>query len=454
MIAQSFSRTAMQVSVALALLFVAGPAPATSKDTGTLPMVPQASDLSAWGEVTELGGGWVHSAWYGTFNSWFYPWIVHEEHGYQWVLETEASEGAFYLYDMEMAWLFTGSAYYPDIYAFALDGGGTWLTYLEGSSQPRFLYRYDTAMWISIPADEIPAMSFADISPGKYLRGSPPDELGRWEDEGPQHEVTLTRGFAMQTTEVTNAQFAAIMNWALDQGLVTGSTTEIKNATGDPQALLILAEPDCQLSFQDGRLVVDTGKEDYPVIEVTWYGAMAYCHYLSLREELNPAVDLSDWSVDRDAAGYRLPTEAEWEYACRAGSSTAFYNGPITFLGIEPVDPNLNAVGWYEGNSQNPENDLIDGLGTHPVGLKEPNAWGLFDMHGNVWEWGSDFLAAYPDRSLTDPENPAFFSEERILRGGGFFDLSEGCRSAVRWGQLPETSENSFGFRPVRTLAP
>lgn len=417
------------------------------------PGMRQITDLSNWGELSELGGGWVQSSWYGTFNTWNYPWIVHSEHGFQWVLQTGETGGAFYFFDMEIGWVFTGPDFYPDIYGFSLDGGGAWLSYAPGSVQPRFFFRYETGSWIRIPAEESTATDFVLISAGTYMRGSAPDELGRWEDESPHHQVTLTRDFAIQTTEVTNAQFASVINWALGEGLVNASETTITNASGETRELLDLSD-DSQLRFQGGQLLVDSGKDNRPVIEVTWYGAMAYCYLLSLREGLNPAVDPNNWTINPNSSGYRLPTEAEWEYACRAGTTTAFNNGPITTLGSQQLDPNLDRAGWYAANSQNPEEDMIDGLSTRPVGLKQRNEWGLYDMHGNVWEWCSDWFAPYPGRSVTDPEGPGFFSDTRNIRGGSFYDSAESCRSATRYWALPEESEPNIGFRPVRTQLP
>ena len=137
---------------------------------------------------------------------------------------------------------------------------------------------------------------------------------------------------------------------------------------------------------------------------MTWYGAQAYCNYLSDMEELSRAISFSDWSMNLNAAGYRLPTESEWEYACRAGTTTAFYTGGITYSGGPsfPLDPNLDDAGWYWVNSANPDNPIIGDKGTHPVGLKQANAWGLYDMYGNVWEWCGDWYGSYAG-TVTDP---------------------------------------------------
>jgi formylglycine-generating enzyme required for sulfatase activity len=131
--------------------------------------------------------------------------------------------------------------------------------------------------------------------------------------------------------------------------------------------------------------------------------------------------------------GLRLPTEAEWEYACRAGT-TGDYN-------VEGA--NLDELGWYERNSAGT---------THPVGRKKPNAWGLRDCHGNVWEWCQDWYGDYPNGPVTDPEGPEQ-ATYRVIRGGGWDGGARNCRSACRFWGTPGNRSSDLGFRPVLTLA-
>jgi len=225
-------------------------------------------------------------------------------------------------------------------------------------------------------------MKFVYIRPGTFMMGSPNSETGRDDDET-LHQVTLTKGFYMQTTEVSQKQWRAVMG---------------KNPS----------------HFKDGR-------DDCPVENVSWEDAQQFIKKLNGQEGKNL---------------YRLPTEAEWEYACRAGSSTRFCFGD---------DENrLSEYAWYDGNS---------GGETHPVGQKKPNAWGLYDMHGNVWEWCRDWFGDYPSGDITDPAGPLKPGSHRVGRGGGYFDAARHCRSAIRAGRLPGIRVRYLGFRLLR-LAP
>jgi len=188
-----------------------------------------------------------------------------------------------------------------------------------------------------------------------------------------QHEVTLSKPFYMGVMEVTQAQYQAIMG----------------------------TNP----SFFKGAM--------NPVETVSWDDATEFCKKLS--EKTRQAV--------------RLPAEAEWEYACRAGTATAFSFGD--------ADSALGDYAWYSANN---------GDTTHPVGQKKPNAWGLFDMHGNVWEWCADWFDKYPKGAATDPQGPAS-GTYRVLRGGGWFGDPGFCRSAFRVRSAPVNRDISDGFR-------
>lgn len=228
-------------------------------------------------------------------------------------------------------------------------------------------------------------MTFVYIEPGTFMMGSPEDELGRDNDEM-QHEVTLTEGYYMQTTPVTQGQWETVM----------GNNPSIY--------------PDCG--------------DDCPIGNVSWNMAQDFIGQLNALED-----------TDR----YVLPTEAQWEYAARAGSNTAFANGQITNILDDPV---LEGMGWYMYNSEG---------SVQFVAQKDPNAWGLYDMHGNVWEWVADWYGSYPSSAVIDPIAPtpesAIF---RVVRGGSYTSLARHCRSANREKFPHDYSGHGVGFRLVR----
>ena len=225
------------------------------------------------------------------------------------------------------------------------------------------------------------------IEPGEFIMGSPPDEVGRFLDkEEPQTHVILTRGYWICGYEVTQGEY---------EGVVGFNPSLFK---GNPQR---------------------------PVEDVTWFNAVDYCTKLTARER--EAGNLPD------GFAYRLPTEAEWEYAARAGTTTRFSYGD---------DPDYDLLGdyaWYGGNS---------GLRTHPVGQKLPNPWGLYDLHGNVFEWGSDWFGQLPGGSVTDPQGPSG-GTDRIIRGGYWDSVPAFCRSAMRVHFIPPVRISYLGFRVV-----
>jgi formylglycine-generating enzyme required for sulfatase activity len=243
------------------------------------------------------------------------------------------------------------------------------------------------------------------VSPGSFIMGSPVDELGRKVDED-EHEVILTHGFFMGQHEVTQAEWTEVM----------GNNPSYFDACG----------PDC------------------PVEMVNWYDALAYCNARSAMEGLEEAYILDGEEVAwiRHVTGYRLPTEAEWEYACRAGTTTPYYNGEII---DEYEDPNCDLIAWYYYNS---------GYRTHPYGGKAPNPLGLVDMCGNVFEWCWDrYQVHYPPGPIVDPMGPKS-GDFRCWRGGNWYNQARYCRSAYRYRYEPVQPRYNLGFRVVRTYRP
>ncbi|MFC1634677.1 formylglycine-generating enzyme family protein [Planctomycetota bacterium] len=167
-----------------------------------------------------------------------------------------------------------------------------------------------------------------------------------------------------------------------------------------------------------------------PVEQVRWSDAVRYCNARSKLEGLQPCYDLNTWQCNFDADGYRLPTEAEWEYACRAGTTRAY------FFGDDPAK--LKDYAWFEQNS---------GSKPRPVGQKRPNQWGLYDMHGNVWEWCNDFYKVdyYQESPEENPKGPKT-SETKVVRGGAWKFRAESCRSGYRYNEAPGYTDVCFGY--------
>jgi formylglycine-generating enzyme required for sulfatase activity len=245
---------------------------------------------------------------------------------------------------------------------------------------------------------------YALLEPGVFMMGSPADEGGR--DPGEvQHQVTITRAFLMKTTEVTQAEWQAVM--------------------GNNPSRFAACGGDC------------------PVEEVSWNDAVDYVNRLSNAAGLASCYDANRAFAGLGCLGYRLPTEAEWEYAARAGTQTAYHTGVNTQVNCRN-DRNLNLAGWYCGNS---------GDTTHPVGQKQVNAWGLYDMHGNVFEWVQDSLEGYPAGAAVDPVGPAA-GDNRSPRGGAFCSSARNARAASRFTTGPDCNyrHQNNGFRPARSL--
>jgi formylglycine-generating enzyme required for sulfatase activity len=250
-----------------------------------------------------------------------------------------------------------------------------------------------------------PANIMVRINGGTFTMGSPAGEPERRDNEGPQHQVTVS-SFYMGKYEVTQKEYQEVMG------------TNPSNFKGD----------------------------NLPVENVSWYDAIEYCNKRSQKERLTPAYTIDKkkkdpnnknknrfddlkWTVtwNKNANGYRLPTEAEWEYACRAGTTTAYNTGAV-------ISDN---TGWYNKNSDDK---------THPVGQKSANTWSLYDMHGNVWEWCWDWYGDYSSGAQTDPVGAAS-GDYRVRRGGSWSNVASSTRSVFRLYDNPGSRGNVIGFR-------
>ncbi len=251
---------------------------------------------------------------------------------------------------------------------------------------------------ITLPGD-VPLV-LARIPAGSFVMGSPDDERGRDADEGPLTNVTISRDFYMGKHEVTQAQWLALM----------GSWPVTAPSPGNGMG------------------------PSHPAYFVSWNDTQVFI----------AALNAHIVATGQGPAAMRLPTEAEWEHAARAGTTTRFSFGDSLSVADGCEDDGIRGLHmWYCGN-----NAALGqpGYGTKSVGLKLPNAFGLHDMHGNVGEWCQDWSGAYPGGNVTDPVGPSS-GTGRVLRGGGWSNDARNCRSASRSNDSPSAQFSSIGFR-------
>lgn len=278
-----------------------------------------------------------------------------------------------------------------------------------------YLYRYETTLprgaythHFRFAADGVEDAVSAErdgpfVGAVAFRMGSPEQERGRRADETP-YTAVLSHPLIAGVTEVTQAEWDAVMPAGSNPSQHLGA--------------------------------------DRPVDSVTWLQAIAYCNAKSLADGLVPAYEVAGTQVtwNRDASGWRLPTEAEWEHLARAGTTTAFASGPLMQLNCR-LDANLDLMGWYCGNA---------GSGPAPVGQKQANALGLHDMHGNLREWCWDWYGPLPANAALDPAG-ADDGYLRLSRGGSWYTTSQDCRSAARGALPPDSADDTTGLRVVRT---
>jgi formylglycine-generating enzyme required for sulfatase activity len=311
---------------------------------------------------------------------------------------------------------------------------GCWMAYASAAAQttaadeppPEIIVRNDRPV-LKIPeaeaADEASMKPYTEriigttvtfdmvpIRGGKFVMGSPADEPDRSQDEGPQHEVVI-EPFWMGKCEVTWDEYE-IWSFNLDIKLRTLHEKQ-------PTALDKLADAVTRPTPPYTDMTFGMGKSGYPAICMTQLAAKKYCEWLSAKT----------------GRYYRLPTEAEWEYACRAGNTGEY--------GFGNDARRLGEFAWFSKNS---------GGKTHPVGTKKPNDWGLYDMHGNVWEWCADLYedGYYKNSPAQDPAGPPVSpSSWVVVRGAAWISDAASCRSARRFNEAPARRHPGIGFRVV-----
>jgi formylglycine-generating enzyme len=264
-------------------------------------------------------------------------------------------------------------------------------------------------------------ISLVKLSKGSVVMGLPADSPESEPDESPPTKVTFTNDFWLGTTEVTVAQwryFADVTGHISDAEVADAGLYLIKKKAGEKQRGLSWRNPGYPQ------------EENHPVVGISWNDAQQFCRWLTEREG----------AAGRLPTGYvyTLPTEAQWEYACRAGK-----DGEIE---------NVNDYAWYRDTS---------GGTTHPVGTKKPNAWGLYDMQGNVWEWVHDWYGRYPGGEVVDYTGPASANDRNVisphheLRGGGKGDPpGHGISSKNRWSTTGNTQNDWVGLRVALAIIP
>ncbi|MCL1992464.1 MAG: formylglycine-generating enzyme family protein [Spirochaetes bacterium] len=269
-------------------------------------------------------------------------------------------------------------------------------------------------------------IALAWIPAGTFTMGSPDDEIGRWPEEGPQRQVTISEGFWMGVYPVTQGEWVQVMG-------------------GNP-------------SHFQGNPAAGEAQGRRPVERVSWYDALIFANRLSILEGLTPAYSINgstnpdDWGTPPDrqmsatwdaaqivagSTGWRLPTEAQWEFAARAGTDTAFSNGTQDWTNLA----GLETIGWFDFNA---------GGMTRKVGLKQPNPWGLHDIHGNVAEWVWDWHENYPSYAQTDPAG-APSGVMRGIRSSSWSGTGQWARSSARFRDIPFLRSSDTGLRLVRS---
>lgn len=282
--------------------------------------------------------------------------------------------------------------------------------------------------------------------PGEFLMGSPKDEPGRDAYEI-QHRVRLTKGFWMGETEVTQEQWVTVTGGSLEQQakLMLGDDSLYPHGGRQITLREALNAPDRNVSK-----VCAAKAPGIPIYYVSWDDAMKFCAALTTLEI----------KAGRLPSGclYTLPTEAQWEYACRAGTATATYAGPMQVVG-ENNAPILNKIAWYGGNSGEgykgagwttigwPNQAFPNALaGPRRVGQLQANAWGLKDMLGNLYEWVFDFSSIYGEEEAVDPRGPSN-GQAHPYRGGAWNHYASMCRAAKSFEARPTYRSNNLTFR-------
>ena len=303
------------------------------------------------------------------------------------------------------------------------------------------------ANWLWSAPDAMVLIDAGEFDMGDHFAEGRADEL-------PTHTVHIN-SFGISKFEVTTQQYCAFLNSTLSNGMIQVNEGIVSDASSGqvPYCLTYSNDFHSQIDYRPAMFSVRTkygvDMSNHPMVEVSWFGAAAYCNWRSLREGYETCYDPATWECDFSKSGYRLPTEAEWEYAARGGEGDPYYRYPWgdTIDGSNAnywssgdefdsgAHPGTSPVGYYDGSQI-------------PAGVDMANGYGLYDMAGNVLEWCNDrYDSGYYDVSpLDNPTGPAG-GDHRVLRGGSWITDTSPCRTAYRYYDYPDTPLNFAGFR-------
>lgn len=291
------------------------------------------------------------------------------------------------------------------------------------------------ASWkLPLPGDAMINMMW--IKPGTFLMGSPASETGRKADEGPETEVTLSKGYWLGKTEVTIGQWKAVTGHSLRDQVISMLNDDTVYDFGGTRGLL---RDFMHFDRNDPDKIMANEDDSLPMYFVSWSNAVEFCKGLTKRERAAGRLP--------EGYEYNLPTEAQWEFACRAGTADATFGGPLVVEGGHA--PVLENISWYGGNSAIGYTGKKLGrsaAGPRNAGEKTANAWGLQDMYGNLWEWCRDWYGPYPGGKVIDPVGSAT-GTGRVNRGGSWGSGAADERSANR-AKNPQPEKSAYrGFR-------
>lgn len=314
------------------------------------------------------------------------------------------------------------------------------------------------------------AIEMVSVPSGTFMMGrtdSSDDASYGYSDELPRHSVTLS-AYQIGKYEITNGLFCDVLNWANARGYLknsSGSAYAGSNVYTSGERLLQISSSNCQISYSGGSFVSESRQgysmENHPVVDVSWYGSVAFCNWLSEKDGLSPCYNLSTWALATPYPnGYRLPTEAEWERAMAWDGSHRIYgyssdDRPIpntvncyVSTYVNPLgltsSPYTTPVGWFNGMNVSPNGSVQTVNSLSPAGC--------YDMSGNVWEWCQDWYdSSYYGSSPSSNPTGVSSGTDRVLRGGGWGSDFDDCRSACRSRNRPNGESGNRGFRLSRT---